>query len=265
MRPRPLIASAHLILIPILGVSLVGCFKNTNPPPPVGGNWVTTISPDGQKAALSGALALSGLFDSVTGVTHITGLPCVSDTSPLATTGKQDIPSLETKLSMALGSNNTMNIVGTQSADLSMLTGTFAMKDSSCGGIATGHITATKYAPLSGTYAGSLNLSQGGALEISTLLSQNDLADEEGKYPVSGAATMTSFKCASGWTLADSFVTGDHFLFTYVSSDNSSQLSASGTFFSNAKNITVNSFAIDGGSCDGYSGAGVLSLRPSGQ
>jgi hypothetical protein len=92
MRSRALIASAYLTVLPVLGESIVGSFHNTYPPTPVEGNWVTKLSSDGQKVNLNGALALSGQFDSVTGVAHLTGFPCFSSQSPLATTRKAGQP-----------------------------------------------------------------------------------------------------------------------------------------------------------------------------
>ncbi len=266
MRSRALITIAYFGVLPILGLSTIGCFHNVYLPPPVGGNWIATVSSSGgQNVSLKGALALSGLFDSITGVAHISGLPCVSADTPLETSGKQDMQTLQTKLSINLDANNRMDIVGTQSENLSALSGTFTMKNSSCNGITSGHITATQFAPLSGTYTGSLSLSQGGALEISTSLTQDKLANEEGKYPVSGSATITPSQCASGWTLANSFAAGDQFVITYVSADSSSQLQASGKFSQDAKSMNVTSFIISGGSCDNYSGAGTLVKQPLGQ
>jgi hypothetical protein len=145
------------------------------------------------------------------------------------------------------------------------MSGTFKLKNLSCGEITSGYIAATKFAPLSGTYSGSLNLSQGGALAFSTVLTQDKLVDEDGKYWILGSAIITASQCGGSWTLADSFVEGDHFVLTYISSDNAIQLQASGNSSSDANSLTISSFVINGRSCDGYYGTGVLSQQPSGQ
>jgi hypothetical protein len=236
-----------------------GCGSH-NLPSPLNGNWVGTLSLPGTPSSLQAqaTFAMSGLYDSVTGKALLNGFPCTSSTVPVSVTGTQDLLSLDTTWTAPINQDSTLTVTGEQTQNLSAMSGTFSLSGTHCGGLTSGNFQATNYSPISGSYLGSGVTKQGNSLSILTSLEQAAGADNTGRYPLSGSVSVTPEQCVNSPTLVNSYVVGDTFSISYLSADQS-QLNITGTYTPDAKTMTIQSFAISGGPCDGFQGSGKLS------
>jgi len=253
MKNRP----TNYLVLCALSMFMSGC--SINSPSGMNGNWVADLSlPQAQGSVpVQSSFALTGRYDTANGISRLAGLPCISPNVPVNVTASQDVISLKTSLAATINSNTALTLTGTEASNFSTMNGTFTISGTDCGGLTSGTFVATKYQPLSGSYLGSFTSAQGNAITFLTSLDQSAVADETGRYPISGSASLTSSLCTSSSTLANSYVVGNTFSNVYVSAD-SSVLTVVGTFTEDAKTMNVQSFAISGGSCDGFQSAGAM-------
>ena len=142
------------------------------------------------------------------------------------------------------------------------LTGTYTVAGG-CANGAAGTITGTKYAALSGTYAGSVD----GATPAKTLslkLSQFTQGTGDGIFLISGSATLGGFACFTGASLAstDGAVTGSSAVLNFTANDGiKTPIQLAGTFDPLAKTLTLSSINVPSGSCSGSYGTATLTAQ----
>ena len=146
------------------------------------------------------------------------------------------------------------NITSTSNSTNDQLTGTYQISGG-CANGETGTVTGTRYAPLSGTYSGTLAASN----QVSLSLTQGALGNGSGYSPVTGSATFSGISCFTTGTLAanNGSVLGSSAQLTFTASDGET-VAITGNFDPVADTIVVTSGAISGGSCSGTLGTGTL-------
>ena len=142
------------------------------------------------------------------------------------------------------------------------LTGTYTVSGG-CANGAAGTVTGTKYAALTGTYAGSID----GATPAKTLSlkrSQFTQGTGDGIFLISGSATLGGFACFTGASLSstDGAVTGSSAVLNFTSNDGTkTPIQLSGSFDPLAKTLTLASINIPSGSCSGSYGTATLTAQ----
>ncbi len=150
----------------------------------------------------------------------------------------------------------TRNTAGDQ------LTGTYNDSGGCIKGV-TGTVTGTRYASLTGTYAGSIG-TNAPAPTVSVTTSQGGQGTGSGTTQLSGNATFTGFTCFNkgGISTPDSYVLGSTVVLTVNTNDpTQAQAILTGTFDSAASTITVTSVNVSSGSCSGTYGSASLAKQ----
>lgn len=152
----------------------------------------------------------------------------------------------------------TLDINGAKNTTSTQFTGSYTVTGG-CGDGATGTITGTQYASLTGTYAGTFS----GGQTISLTLSQFTLGTGDGVFLLGGSARLGGFTCFTSATMASSngAVSGNTVVMNLAASADQNIVS-SGTFDAAASKITLNSTQVTGGNCAGSLGAVTLSKQP---
>lgn len=147
----------------------------------------------------------------------------------------------------------TRNTAGDQ------LTGTY--KDSGgCVKGVTGTVSGTRYAPLTGTYVGSIGANSP-APTVSLTTNQSGQGTGSGTTQISGNATFTGFTCFTKGSVSipDSYVLGSIVVLTVNTNDpTKAQAILIGTFDSGATTINLASVEVTSGSCSGNYGTASL-------
>ncbi len=144
-----------------------------------------------------------------------------------------------------------------------MLSGTYSVAGG-CANGATGTITGVKYAPLTGSYTGSID-GTSPAKTIALKLSQFTQGTGDGIFLISGSATLGGFACFTGGTLAsaDGAITGSSAILNFTANDGQkTPLQLAGTFDPAAKTLTLSSINVPSGSCSGSYGTATLAVQP---
>ena len=142
------------------------------------------------------------------------------------------------------------------------LTGTYTVSGG-CANGAAGSITGTKYAALTGTYAGSID-GASPAKTLSLKLSQFTQGTGDGIFLISGSATLSGFACFTSASLAstDGAVTGSSAILNFTANDGlKTPIQLAGTFDPAAKTLTLSSITVPTGSCSGSYGTATLPLQ----
>jgi hypothetical protein len=120
-------------------------------------------------------------------------------------------------------------------------------------------VTATNYSNIDGTYTGNFVDASNDQLAVSALLEQTTQPDLNGQFSLSGTASFPGNKCfVEQPTLTTSLVTGNSLSMTYTDTASGAVLTTSGTFNGAANQLTITSWSIVGGACNGDSGTGML-------
>ena len=151
-------------------------------------------------------------------------------------------------------------ITATKDATASHLTGTYLITQG-CAAEAKGTINGTKYASLTGTYAGSI-AGTSPAQKMQVVLTQAAQGTGDGFFYLSGSATFQGPSCFTKGTLSglQSTVLGNTALLT-ITADDGSQVVAQGTFDVAAQTLSLTSVQVLGGSCAGQLGAATLAKQ----
>ena len=139
------------------------------------------------------------------------------------------------------------------------LTGTYTVAGG-CANGAAGTVTGTKYAALTGTYAGSID-GASPAKTLSLKLSQFTQGTGDGIFLISGSATLSGFACFTAASLSsiDGAVTGSSAILNFTANDGlKTPIQLAGTFDPTAKTLTLSSITIPSGSCSGSYGTASL-------
>ena len=248
-----------------VGFSIDG--SSPGQPPPgyayLTGNWQIDASNSPGKptfSALAGFIAESG---NGSGTDTLTSVFQIEDPAPCFA-GQENLPMsggvTGTAVSMDSFSDTgqMVHLKAAKDSTATQLTGTYVV-GGGCSTGGSGTITGTRYAPLTGTYAGSVGDSSL-AQTLSFSLTQASLANGGGYTPLSGTGTFAGFTCFTSGTLnpASSYVLGRSVHLT-VNATDGENVTLTGTFDPAASAIAISSGQIAGGACSGSLGSSTLS------
>jgi len=220
------------------------------------GNWAfTTAKPN---LALNVGFT-QGAYETVSAVARLTGSACVPATTDITLTGSVSGSNQMTLVSQPFN-GTVLTMKGLVAANSKAMTGvTWSFAGGTCGSLGTIAATATNYSEIAGTYNGNFADNSGNAFPISAFLQQTSQPDQNGQFSLTGTATLPSNPCfVQQPTVTDSIVTGSSLVMVYTDPGSSTVLNASGTFNSAATQLTISTWSISGGPCDGDSGTGSL-------
>lgn len=203
-----------------------------------------------------------GAYETVSAVGRLTGSSCVSAATDIPLTGSVDGNNNVTLISSPFG-GTTLTIKGEVAANgKGMAAATWAFAGGQCASLGTASVTATNYNTIGGTYVGTFLDSNNNSMGVSAFLQQTTQPDQDGQFSVSGSATFPANSCFTAQpTVTSSLVTGDSLSMTYTDPGSGAVLTATGSFNSAATQLTIASWTITGGSCNGDAGTGSLTLE----
>ena len=238
----------------------------------ISGNWQFSSSAEtaAPLPALGGSLtangsALSGTLHplSIPGV-RSAGNPCAAPSDAFTVSGHIASDGSAT-LTSAGFAGGTLTFNGTLAPSQQTFThATYAVSGGPCA-MSSSPALAAQYTPVSGTYSGTIRSVSGASAVVSTAFSQTTAPDPNGTFHLQGVASFgTSQTCLSQPVISDSSVTGSTLSATYTQTENgiTSSIAVAGVFNTGATTLTLTSYAITGGPCDGDTGSGILSLHP---
>jgi hypothetical protein len=201
---------------------------------------------------------LAGAVNSHAVTAHATS--CAS-TASFPVTGNVDTLGKIT-LTSSNFSGGTLALTGSLSSSQTALTNaTIGVTNGTCA-LATTQAISSKYDTINGTYNGTIYSDAGTSLYVSTVFTQTTQPDPNGTYHLQGNSTFGSLQPCLPIppTVSDSAVTGSTLAATYTESPNGTPITVvvDATFTPNASALTLNSYHITGGYCDGDSGHGTL-------
>jgi len=257
MTRRPVVLSA---VTSLLGFLLTGCGQ-INTSVQVGtslsGNW--SFAPASSSVVLNLGFT-QGAYETVSAVARLNGTSCVSPTTDILLTGSVAGGSNQMMLVSSPFNGTTLTLVGNVSGDgKAIAAAQWSFSGGNCATLGKTAVTATGYSAIDGTYTGSFTDTNGTAIPVSALLEQTSQPDQNGQFSLSGAAAFQGNACfVDQPTVTTSLVTGNSLSMTYTDAGSGALLHAVGTFNSQATQLTITSWTISGGSCDGDSGTGTL-------
>lgn len=203
-----------------------------------------------------------GSYETVSAVGRLEGTSCAGTGTDILLTGSVDGDNNATLISSAFG-GTTLTIKGQVAANGKGMAGaTWAFAGGACASLGTGNVTATNYNTIGGTYLGTFTDANNNPIGVSTFLQQTTQPDPNGQFSMSGSATFPANMCFTQQpTVTSALVTGDSLSVTLTDPGSGAVLTASGTFNSAATQLTIASWKIVGGSCNGDSGTGSLTLE----
>lgn len=243
-------------------VLLAGCGQ-INSPLRVGtalaGNWTFTPSSPGVVLNLG---FTQGAYETVSAVGRLTGTSCVSPQTNLLLTGSVDGNNNVTLISAPFG-GTTLTIQGQVAANGKGMAGaSWAFAGGDCASLGKASVTATNYSTIGGTYTGTFVDSANDQIPVSAFLQQTTQPDGNGQFALSGTATFGLNGCFTEQpTVTTSLVTGSSLSMIYTDPGSGATLVATGSFNSAATQLTIASWSIAGGSCNGDAGTGSLTLE----
>lgn len=243
-------------------VLLAGCGQ-INSPLRVGtaltGNW--TFAPSLSSVVLNLGFT-QGAYETVSAVGRLEGSSCVSSQTNILLTGSVDGNDNVTLVSSPFG-GTTLTIQGQVAANgKGMAAASWAFAGGDCAALGKASVTATNYSTIGGTYSGTFVDAGNNAIAVSAFLQQTTQPDGNGQFAISGTANFPSNTCFTEQpTVTSSLVTGSSLSMTYTDPGSGATLTATGSFNSAATTLTIANWAIEGGTCNGDSGTGSLSLE----
>jgi hypothetical protein len=243
------------------------------------GNWQITPSAN-TLPAFAGSLTVNG--SQVSGTIHPltttiggtittatirlrTQTTCAPGTTSFPVTG-----SIDSNNKMTLTSSNftggTLTVTGTlPSSQNALNNATIAITDGSCA-TPSAQAVIGKYDTISGTYNGTIYSVSGTSLYVSTIFTQTTQPDGNGTYHLQGNSTFGSLQpcLPTPPAISDSTVTGSTLNATYTETPTGGSpitVVVNATFAPDASSLTLNSYQITGGYCDGDSGHGTLTRQ----
>jgi len=257
---RFLAFTSGLVVTLLSGSLVVGCGL-ANTPIQVGtslsGNW--SFAPNASGITLNLGFT-QGAYETVSAVAHLSGTSCVSPNTNILLTGSVGGDNQMMLVSSPF-SGTTLTLKGSVTPDGKAIgNAAWSFAGGNCGAIGAANVTATDYSAISGTYTGTFLDASGNQLAVSAFLEQTTQPDLNGQFSLSGTASFPNNSCFSQQpTLTTSLVTGSSLSMTYTDPASAAVLTASGTFNSAATQLTIASWSISGGSCNGDTGTGLLS------
>ena len=239
----------------------------------IDGNW--QFSSNSPAAALLPSLAgnLTSNGATLSGVLHPLALAagasnslCAKSSEAFPVTGNIDGAGNATLVSTGF-SGGALSLKGTVApgpqAQQTLLNATYSISGGPCA-MSESPVAAAEYMPISGTYTGTIQSVSGASAVVTTTFTQSSAPDANGTFHLQGAATFGSAQsCLTQPVVSDSTVTGSMLTATYTQAQNgsNSSIAVAGTFNPSATTLTLTSYAIRGGPCDGDTGSGILTLQ----
>jgi hypothetical protein len=185
--------------------------------PNISGNWEivgTTKSPPGLASPISGFFgALQSSNGAVTGTLYAVSAdpsaPCVSFTEDLPVTGTIDAANNLSLNTTIAGGTATIQVTLTQDLQTFNTGGTYAITGGACAMPST-PMNAIQIPPITGTYTGTLTLSQSSpavTANVTAQLVQSTTPTADGHFPLSGTITISG-GCPSSIPVSDEYVVG---------------------------------------------------------
>lgn len=266
-RRRNLLKIVSLGLAGLLAGLLSGCGPSTTSIAAtsyarVAGNWQFTPSTP-STPALAGSLNVNG--SSVSGMLH--PLPSAACPAAPATPATGAIDDNGTLSLTSPGFNGgALALTGTLAPDQkSLLNARYTVSGGSCPSPKDTTSSGTQYTPISGTYTGTVASHNGSSTAVTALFTQTSQPDANGAFHLEGQATFdkTGQTCLDVPVVSDSVVTGSTLAAVYTQGLGSSAVTVtvSGTFNPDASVLTLSSYAISGGGCNGDTGSGTLTRQ----
>jgi hypothetical protein len=230
------------------------------------GNWQFSSSSANSAAlpGLAGSLTVEG--SQVSGILHPLASPydCATYKTSFPVTGSID-PSGNLSLTSSGFSGGNLTLTGKLSGSQNTLTNaSYSVTKGACA-LLSSHATGAEFSPINGTYSGTVHSNTGKSLAVSTFLSQNTQPDNNGTYHLEGNSTLASMQSClpTQPTVSESTVTGSSLNATYTETSGSTLITmvVNATFNQDASALTINSYQIRGGHCDGDSGHGSLTRQ----
>jgi hypothetical protein len=243
-----------------LGLTLISGCGMANTPLQVGtslsGNW--TFAPSGSSTVLNLGFT-QGAYETVSAVARLNGASCISPTSDILLTGSVGGDNQMLLVSSPF-SGTTLTLQGQVAGDGKGIAGaTWSFAGGNCGTLGKTTVIATDYSSINGTYTGTFLDSSNAQLAVSALLQQTSQPDLNGQFSLSGTATFPNNGCfAEQPSMTTSNVTGSGLSMTYTDPVSGAVLAAAGTFNSSASTLTITTWSITGGKCNGDAGTGSL-------
>ena len=226
------------------------------------GNWKIAFAASNSPApigSMAGYLYQSGqgsqLFTTAALQAQTSG--CFQDASTVPMYGETNGSSV-TLASFAIESQ-MLSIDVQANASGNQFTGSYSIAGG-CAGGAKGTVAGTEYAPLTGSYSGTVPGSSP-TVGVSLTLSQDAGGTGLGTFPLSGSAGFSGISCFSQGTLAaiNGSVIGDSVNMNFTTNDTQgAQVQMTGTLDPAAKTLTLSSIQINGGACGGSLGSATL-------
>ena len=242
------------------------------------GNW-QIIPASSALPAFAGSLTVNG--SQVSGIIHAlpaatihghilpsllrTQTTCVPGTTSFPVTGSIDATSTMTLTSSSF-TGGTLTVTGTlPNSQNTLNNASLGITNGSCASPSAQAVVG-KYDPLAGAYTGTIYSVSGTSLAVSTVFTQTTQPDANGTYHLQGTSTFGSLQPCLPIppTVSDSTVTGSILNATYTETPAGSgpiTVVVSATFSPDASSLTLNSYHITGGYCDGDSGHGTLTRQ----
>lgn len=257
-------STALIAAIPVLGLALLlsGCGM-ANTPLQVGtslsGNWA--FAPASSNVVLNLGF-MQGAYETVSAVARLNGTSCVSPATDILLTGSVGGDNQMMLVSAAFG-GTILTLQGQVSGDgKGMAAAKWSFAGGNCASLGTASVNATNYSAINGTYTGNFVDGSGNSLAVSALLEQTSQPNLDGQFSLSGTATLPGNNCfANQPSVTTSTVTGSNLAMTYSDPLTSTTLTAVGTFNAIASQLTITSWSISGGKCNGDAGTGSLAVQ----
>ncbi len=243
-------------------VLLTGCGQ-INPALRVGtalaGNWA--FAPASSSVTLNLGFT-QGAYETVSAVGRLAGSSCVSSQTNILLTGSVDANNNVTLISTPFG-GTTLTLRGQVAANgKGMAAANWVFAGGDCASLGKADVTATNYSTIGGTYQGTFVDAHDDPMAVSAFLQQTTQPDGNGQFSVSGTATFPSNGCFTQQpTVTSSLVTGSSLSMTYTDPGSGAVLRSTGSFNSAATQLTITSWSITGGTCNGDSGTGTMTLE----
>ena len=283
-KKRGLLKIATLGVAGLIAGFLAGCSASTESIAltdysRVVGNWQITPSASAVPA-FAGSLTVNGsqvsgtihpLATTIGGtittplIRHQTSTTCTPGTASFPVTGSIDSDNKMT-LTSASFTGGTLTVTGTlPNSQNALNNATFTITNGTCA-TPSAQAVMGKYDTISGSYNGTIYSVSGTSLYVSTIFTQTTQPDGNGTYHLQGNSTFGSLQPCLPIppTVSDSAVTGSTLNATYTETPAGGSpitVVVNATFAPDASSLTLNSYHITGGYCDGDSGHGTLTRQ----
>lgn len=227
----------------------------------ISGNWQYQVTPTAGAApftSLAGFIAEGGgqpgLNDYTTAVLRVQSSACYSTSVQIPLSGGTGANQVSL-VSFPID-GQTLTLTATKNSTATQMTGTYSVSGG-CADGAQGTLTATKFAPLAGVYAGSVT----GAMPVKGMqltLNQGGDGSGDGLSYLRGGAAFTGFSCFTGGTfpyassgqLFPGFVVGNTIYLDFTTDEAAgSHVVLNGTVDPSGTTIDIQSLAVEGGNC----------------